>query len=191
MPVRSQGDREAAFRVLYDRTRAHLIAYALRRTRNPEDAADVVAEVFLIAWRRLDSVPEDEQALLWLYTTARRVLANSVRRTETRSKVIGRLRLEFTGYGAEGQSHEAMLVARDLLGHLSSADREILMLAGWEGLGSADLASVLGCSVTAARIRLHRARSHLRNAVARLDDDDTSPTDGGTVDESVETTEKA
>jgi RNA polymerase sigma factor (sigma-70 family) len=191
MPARSQGEREAAFRILYDRTRVQLIAYALRRTRNAEDAADVVAEVFLIAWKRFESVPEDEKSLLWLYVTARRVMANRVRRTETRSKVMGRLRFEFTAYGADGHSHEAMLVARDLLNQLSDGDREILMLAGWEGLGSTELAAVLGCSVTAARIRLHRARSHLRKAVAELEGDATISTEDGTVDESVPTVEEA
>ena len=55
---------------------------------------------------------------------------------------------------------DAMVAARALR-HLAEDDREILMLVGWEGLRSAELARLLGCSPTAARIRLHRARARL------------------------------
>jgi DNA-directed RNA polymerase specialized sigma24 family protein len=53
-----------------------ILAYALRRVGDPEDAADVVAETFLIAWRRLGDVPAGDRARLWLYAVARRVVAN-------------------------------------------------------------------------------------------------------------------
>jgi DNA-directed RNA polymerase specialized sigma24 family protein len=49
---------QVRFGQLYrDQARA-ILAYALRRIEDPEDAADVVAETFLVAWRRLDAVPE-------------------------------------------------------------------------------------------------------------------------------------
>lgn len=58
-------ERAERFRVLYDGTRPRVLAYALRRTASPEDAADVVAETFAIAWRRLDVI-RDEVGLIWL-----------------------------------------------------------------------------------------------------------------------------
>ena len=60
-----------------------MLGYALRRTDNTDDAADVLAETFLVAWRRPDEIPPGPQARLWLYGTARRVLANQ-RRAERR-----------------------------------------------------------------------------------------------------------
>lgn len=42
----------------------------------PKDAADAVAETFLVAWRRLPEVPSGEEARPWLYGVARRTLAN-------------------------------------------------------------------------------------------------------------------
>src|SRR3954467_2311584 len=72
---------EAAFRAHVRAVRA----YALRRTA-PEDAADVVAETFAVAWRRWDDAPADP--LPWLLGIARRVLANS-RRTSSRGGGIG------------------------------------------------------------------------------------------------------
>ena len=79
------------FSALYLSKRAQITAYALRRTASREEAADVVAETFEIAWRRLDDVPASPDDLLWLYVTARHVLANAGRRTRKRNELIGRL----------------------------------------------------------------------------------------------------
>ncbi len=160
-------DDKESFAALYASTRPRLLAYALRRTSSPEDAADVVAEVFTIAWRRHTEVPNGESALLWLYAVARRVLANQVRRSLHRSKVIERLRTEASRIvGESNPSSENALTARLLLAKMSEDDREILTLVGWEGLDSASVAYVLDCSPIAARIRLHRARIRLAAAMS-------------------------
>ena len=77
--------REDRFCALYEWTRPQILAYVLRRTASRDDAADVVAETFEIAWRRLDDVPSGQAGLLWLYVTARYVLANHGRRVRRRS----------------------------------------------------------------------------------------------------------
>lgn len=69
-------EREQRFGAVYEQARRPLLAYALRRTGSPEDAADVVAETFAIAWRRLDAIPDGEASRLWLYAACRRVIAN-------------------------------------------------------------------------------------------------------------------
>jgi RNA polymerase sigma-70 factor (ECF subfamily) len=171
-----QTRREAEFRDLYDATRPQLIAYAFRRTHNSEDAADLVADVFAIAWRRFDLVPRDDRALLWLYATARRVLANGTRRSATRSKLIDRLQHEIECVGNPPSADDESITALAALRRLSDGDREILMLAGWEGLTAAEQACVLGCSVNAARIRLHGARVRLQEALTASEPEPT--TDG-------------
>ena len=155
--------REERFRTLYESARSRLLAYALRRTTSAEDAADVVAETFATAWRRIDDVPDGEAEILWLYATARRVIANYRRRTRHRTDVVERLAVEMAASFAKQRdaNEEDALVATRVLARLSEDDREILMLAGWEGLDSTQLACTLGCSPTAARIRLHRARIRL------------------------------
>jgi DNA-directed RNA polymerase specialized sigma24 family protein len=82
-PDVATNERRHRFEELYAAHHASLLGYALRRTANTDDAADVLAETFLAAWRRLDDVPPGPQARLWLYGTARRVLANQ-RRGELR-----------------------------------------------------------------------------------------------------------
>ncbi|MER6172972.1 sigma factor [Streptosporangium sp. NPDC001681] len=69
----TQRDR---FEAAYDAYYPAIHQYAARRTGSPDDAADVISETFLTAWRRIGDVPEGERALLWLYGMARRVLAN-------------------------------------------------------------------------------------------------------------------
>ncbi|MFI0352965.1 RNA polymerase sigma factor [Actinomadura sp. 9N407] len=84
-------DRRARFEDIYASNRARILGYALRRTADPQDAADVLAETFLTAWRRLDDVPPDGQARLWLYGVARRVLANHHRGERRRTTLAADL----------------------------------------------------------------------------------------------------
>jgi RNA polymerase sigma factor (sigma-70 family) len=161
------GDREERFRALFEGERGHLTAYALRRTGSHEDAADIVAETFLIAWERLEAVPPGVGSRLWLYATARNVLANDRRRTQRRSELTDRIASDLRRAHPLGESSgESRLEAVRVLSNLPEEDREILMLVGWEGLSSRELGTVLGCSAVAARIRLHRARTRMAQALS-------------------------
>jgi RNA polymerase sigma-70 factor (ECF subfamily) len=140
-----------------------ILAYALRRVEDPEDATDVVAETFLIAWRRLGEVPIDDGARLWLYAVARRVIANlhraERRRTRLGERLAESLRTELaTRPAPSGEGAEALRAMRGL----GDEDRELLLLVSWEELSPGEAARVLGISSLAARSRLHRARRRLR-----------------------------
>jgi DNA-directed RNA polymerase specialized sigma24 family protein len=69
-------DRRSRFEAVSRQTYEQILGYALRRCDSPEDAADVVAETFAVAWRRADALPPGGEARLWLYGVARNVLAN-------------------------------------------------------------------------------------------------------------------
>jgi RNA polymerase sigma-70 factor (ECF subfamily) len=140
---------------------AAVLAYALRRTSR-DDAADVVAETFLVAWRRLDDVDEGS-ALPWLYAVARNVLLSQRRATRRQQAIAERVA---AGLPEAGELPSGQPRVLDALAALSEAEREVLMLAAWEELSSREAARVLNCSATAYRIRLHRARRRLRE---RLD----------------------
>ncbi len=166
------------FSRLYREQGRAILAYALRRVADPEDAADVVAETFLVAWRRLGEVPAGAGARLWLYGVARRVIAN-LHRTERRRTRLGQrlaesLRTELATHPAP--SGEAAEVLRAMAG-LSDGDRELLLLVSWEELSPGEAAKVLEISSLAARSRLHRARRRLsalleeRQSIGSLDSD--------------------
>jgi RNA polymerase sigma factor (sigma-70 family) len=161
----------ARFEQLYASCHRAVLGYVLRRVTHPEDGADVIAETFLVAWRRLDEVPEGEGARLWLYGVARRTLANQRRGERRRTALADRLRSELAAapVAEEHQSHLREIA--DALTRLSEGERELLRLEGWEGLDARQIATVLGISQNAVRIRLHRARRRLARALAALDHD--------------------
>jgi RNA polymerase sigma-70 factor (ECF subfamily) len=152
----------ARFEALYQSTRADLLAYLRRRAPGPEDAADALAETYLIAWDKLDVIPRGDQARLWLFGVARHVNLRGVRRRrvgdELVARLAGELRTADAEFRLEDTKHQRL---RDALAELPERDREILTLTAWEELTPREIATVLGGSANAVRIRLHRARSRL------------------------------
>ena len=156
-------DAQTRFRRLFDDAERDLLSYAVRRVQRPEDAADVVAETFLVAWRRFPEVPLDDGALLWLYTVAGNVIANQRRAERRRTRLGARLAetLQTEIATHEAPRGEAAEILR-AMGELGPEDRELLMLVSWEDLAPSEAARVLGITALAARRRLHRARRRLK-----------------------------
>lgn len=154
---------QSHFSRLYREQGRAVLAYALRRVADREDAADVVAETFLVAWRRLGEVPPGAGARLWLYAVARRVIANlhrgERRRTRLGQRLAETLRTELATHPSPAGEAGEVLRAMAALG---DDDRELLLLVSWEELAPSEAAQVLGISSLAARSRLHRARRRLR-----------------------------
>jgi RNA polymerase sigma-70 factor (ECF subfamily) len=157
---------EQRFGRLYREHAREILGYALRRCGDPEDAADVVAETFLAAWRRLAEVPQGEEGRLWLFGTARFVLANQHRGERRRNRLTEQLRVELRRQLPSEQAEDSSGIL-EALQMLEEPDRELLMLIGWEELTPAQAAQVLGITPLAARSRVHRARRRLR---ARLEE---------------------
>jgi RNA polymerase sigma-70 factor (ECF subfamily) len=126
-------------------------AYVARR--DPGLVEDVVAETFLICWRRLDDVPHDE--LPWLLGVARRCLANARRSSTRRVALLERVAGQPPPAGEPAATDPRVAAA---LARLSGNDREILLLVAWDGLDRAGVARVTGSSQATVRLRLHRAR---------------------------------
>lgn len=157
----SEGKERDRFRDLYEANYGRILGYALRRGASADDAADVVAETFLVAWRRFEEVPEGEEARGWLYGVARRVLGNHRRGALRRARLTTRVAEEIARLDRLAAPTLDGVDARLAFQALRPADREVLGLSMWEKLGTADLAAALGCSPNAAKIRLHRARRRL------------------------------
>jgi RNA polymerase sigma factor (sigma-70 family) len=160
--------QERRFRQLYEEHYRSVQAYAVRRVDVPTDVADVVAEVFTTAWRRLDDIPLPPADRVWLYGTARRTLAGHYRGARRRSQLISRI--ESSRPGSPQAAEDMPGLADDrLIGamrQLPEGERETLMLVYWEQLSHAEAAQVLGCSPNAVAIRMHRAKERLRAALA-------------------------
>jgi RNA polymerase sigma-70 factor, ECF subfamily len=156
--------REARFTQLFASTYGPVFGYVRRRT-GPEAAEDIVAEVYCTAWRHLNSAPE--QPLPWLYRIAWHAIGNQRRGVARRQRLQERVQamagsVRSADHADEIADREALAVA---FGALTEPDREVLRLISWEGLQPADAARVLGCSSTALRVRLHRARRRLADLI--------------------------
>ena len=170
-------DRDDRFSELY---RAHyeaILRYARRRT-DPETARDVVAETFLVAWRRLDAVPADPgQAEPWLYGVARLVMANAERSRHRAQRITARLgqqsRDDYAPDPAKAVTERGRL--ERALASLTGSDQEVLRLVGWEELDLAGTALAMGCSRSTMAVRLHRARRRLERALRAADNEDRRP----------------
>ena len=158
---------EAKFRQAFDTHFAALIRYCLRRLP-ARDVNDVVAEVFVVAWRKVREMPDGDYTLPWLYGVARNEINN-------RRRAIRRFGALTSKLG--GQAHhpdpgpepvimrEAELQALiDALATLRTQDRELLLLRTHEELDYEQIGVAVGCSPEAARKRLSRATSRLRRA---------------------------
>jgi RNA polymerase sigma-70 factor, ECF subfamily len=172
-----ESERRRRFDALFASYSSDIVAYCGWRAASASDAQDAVAEVFLTAWRRLDDMPEGDAARIWLYATARRVIANQRRSSRRRVALHERLALEAESPQQESHpSDREETLVREALRSLGTRDREILLLAEWEDLSPAQIAAVLGCRAVTARGRLHRARRRFRAAFDELLADEPEPT---------------
>lgn len=170
MPETEDGrdDRERRFHALYTTHYQAMLAYAIRRTEPSDDAADIVADVFTTAWRRLDQLPVAPQDRLWLYGVAQRVVAGRRRSARRLRSLTSRLHAEQAVAapqlaGGRDPARDHLIAALD---QLSRTEREALQLVLWEQLSHCEAAQVLGCSANAVAIRVHRAKTRLRDLLA-------------------------
>jgi RNA polymerase sigma-70 factor (ECF subfamily) len=149
--------RRERFEQVFAAHRDAVLGYLRRRTDSGHDAADLVADTFLVAWRRLDDVPQGPEARPWLYGVARRVLANHRRGEGRRHALATKLLSEQLTETPNTPAPDDGPTARAFR-LLPEQDREVLTLVVWEELDTAQVATALGISRNAVRIRLHRAR---------------------------------
>lgn len=146
----------------------HISRYCHRRLP-PQDANDATAEVFVIAWKKIEDVPPGEE-LPWLYGVARLEVSRARRSGRRRGALAVKLRGQAvrSDPGPEAvvvrnAEHERMVAA---LGKLKPEDQEVLRLRAYEHLTLSQIAIVLGCSVPAAKQRSARAIKRLRRAAS-------------------------
>lgn len=168
----SRDQPTVAFERLYAAHHREVLAYFMRRLPRDE-AEDAAADVFAVAWRRLQDVPEGERAVAWLFGVAQRVLSN-YHRTRRRGM---RLRLKLGALSSPSPRSPESQVIRSAEDHLLIKaldglrwpDKEVLRLATWEKLPYALIGETLGISEAAVGQRVARARKRLDKELDRLE----------------------
>jgi RNA polymerase sigma-70 factor (ECF subfamily) len=159
--------RASRFTRIYEEHQPAVLAYFLRRANAP-DAHDGTADVFGVAWRRIDDIPRGDDELPWLFGVARNVLSHQRRSAGRFRRLAGHIGSQPVWVSPDPateivQNLESARVL-DAAATLKASDQEILRLAAWEGLRHAEIAGILEISVAAVDQRLHRAKSRLADA---------------------------
>lgn len=164
----------SAFGVFFSRHTRAVTSYAVRRCDSPDDVADLVADTFMIALQASGRyIPETDTALPWLFGIARRVLARQRRRRTGFARLLVKSSNSHPRF--QGMEEDAIAAAIDAvrsapalaaaLDTLSQGERDVLELVAFDGLSPSEAALVLDITPNAARLKLSRARRHLRNAL--------------------------
>jgi RNA polymerase sigma-70 factor (ECF subfamily) len=183
-PVKNEAD---AFQRLYDANRQRISRF-LAYTAGSEEAEDLAQVVFAKAARGLPNFRGDAQASTWLYRIAANVASDWLRgRTALEAKVTVQLpnALDHAACGPSASpapqesqtSPEQELIRKEMgdcirrvIGQLPDTHRTVLVLGELGGFTDDEVAETLGISRGNAKVRLHRARAQLRNALeARCD----------------------
>jgi RNA polymerase sigma-70 factor (ECF subfamily) len=156
-------EKESEFARVLATHRHALLRYALRRLDDHDDAEDLVADTFVVAWRRFVELPSRDQELFWLYGIEGRMLANSLRGRRRSMRLEMRLAFERENANdTRRYGEEDIQELMSALSQLKPEERELLQLTYWERLSYREIGAVLGCTERAAGIRISRARRHLR-----------------------------
>jgi RNA polymerase sigma-70 factor (ECF subfamily) len=139
----------------------------LARRTDPDTADDVLADTLLVLWRRLDDVPDADEALPWTYAVARNALANAERGLRRQRRLAHRITVvdppgESATEAPEPDDRVAATLAR-----MRPDEAELLRLWAWEQLGPSEIAAVLDLTPNAVSIRLHRARGRFKEIFER------------------------
>jgi RNA polymerase sigma-70 factor, ECF subfamily len=157
-----KAERQNRFRATASTVTPAVAAYLARRQYplSKTDLEDLVEEVLIIVWRRLEDIPEGAE-IPWSIGVARNVRRNAVRKFSNGLAATSQLRP-----ATDTASAEDVFIAdegvRSALAALHDDDRDLLLLHFWDGLGAAEIATIFGVSANAAAVRLSRAQERFR-----------------------------
>ena len=163
-----------AFAGFYRRHVEEVQRFVARRVHDPQLAADLTADVFVAVIESAASYrPSRGKPVAWLFGVAHRVVAGERRRSGRESRALkrfaGRELLDDDDLARMHARIDAAAQARSLyeaLAGLPAEQRAVLELTAVDGLSVAEAASAIGIGAVTARVRLHRGRLAMRDALA-------------------------
>jgi RNA polymerase sigma-70 factor (ECF subfamily) len=160
-------EAEARLTRLHELLAVDLLNYFVRRVASRDDAADLLAETFLVAWRHIGRLPRDDRAArMWMFVTARNVHNNHQRGIRRRHQLADRLRLDLASTAAPAGVSAESLDVRAAVDALPEDQRELVRLIHWDGFTVGEAADVVGIRESTARGRYQRARATLQSRLA-------------------------
>lgn len=170
--ARVRADDQPAFVELYERYRGVVFTFLVRLTGARAPAEDLLQETFIRVWQGRDDYRASGQFRGWLFTIARRLTIDWYRREGLpwAEKEEARIALEVSASPGEqpdrhAEAREQLKRLQDALDRLPPAQREVILLSRFGGLGSEEIARIIGSTPGAVRAMLHRALRQLRGVM--------------------------
>lgn len=165
MTAAVQAERRSRLEALHQANAADLLSFIGRRVMVPADAADVLSDTFVVAWRRIDRLPVDpEEARMWLFGVARRAIANAQRGRHRQRELALKLGAHLESLPPE-ETDDVSLDVRAALATLPAGQAELMKLVLWDGFTLMQAAQILDLRESTARGRYERARLRLREVL--------------------------
>ncbi|GIU85247.1 MAG: hypothetical protein KatS3mg008_2022 [Acidimicrobiales bacterium] len=166
----------AAFRALYDRWSPKVLGWLQRRTGDAQASLDITAETFALVFERADTFRSEKGSVSsWIFGIANHLLARWFRSNRVQLRAVGRLGAQLPRWTPSdiqrveelADSEGVRALVREALDACREEDRRVLELRVLQRLPYTEVASRLGCSQGAARVRCHRALERLERELRR------------------------
>ena len=169
----TRADRENRLEGLIRANASDVLAYLERRIDARADAADILSETLIVAWKKAGRAPIDEiDGRMWLFAIARNALLNARRAARRRLAATERLRSELEHSPAKlGEDVLDAIAVRRAVQQLPHELGELVELVHWEGFSVVEAAQVMGISASTARSRYMSAKGRLRAALVAASED--------------------
>lgn len=168
---RARSGDPTAWRTLYESTCDSLFAFLCWQVGDRDEARDILQETYLQAFRRLETYRGEAPLAVWLRAIAlgrsidwKRVILRRIKRTTALHESSAQVEPDIRGVRFDSEKRALQLA----LGGLSRQQRAALLLREWEGRSFHEIAELLGCAESTARVHHARARERMR---ATLRDD--------------------
>jgi RNA polymerase sigma-70 factor (ECF subfamily) len=162
-------DPAQALDVIYRAYRARIYSFLLRFLADPEIAADITQDTFTRTYRAFDTLTREHRVLPWLYRIANNAAIDHVRRRK-RIPWLRLAKIENSTEEPGAEPHDAAVGEREhvqaVLGRLPPENAMALLLHAVEGYSYKEIAEIQGCTLTAVRSRISRARESFRREYA-------------------------
>jgi RNA polymerase sigma-70 factor, ECF subfamily len=156
-----RGDREE-FRLIVENHKGPLTALAINMLGNRQDAEDVCQETFVRAYANLDRFDRSLSLKTWLFTILYRRCLDLLAKKRRFKAFLARSAVDpRPGHRSEGEFENRRL-SGELIKKLSPKERLALALWANEGLTSPEIAGIMGCSASTARVHLFNARRKIK-----------------------------
>ena len=158
-------------RLLFDRHHPGLFGYFYRLTASRETAEDLAQDVFFRLLKYRTGYRASGEFTVWLYRIARNVWADH-NQQRMRDPALASLEVEPAGSDPgpfrRMEEQRQLWLLRRALARLPEEKREVLILSRFQGLKYEQIAQLVGCSLPAVKVRIHRALKQLRDRYVEL-----------------------